>query len=749
MLTSDLAPLVTASGRNPQSDGSLVTVTAQPKPFALLQPGDFPSRGIGIIVDPSCWDDAVAAVLRTKEVVAFDLETTGLDAQLPESAIVGMGLAGKEFNYYFHRLGNEVQFDKLFLRLLDSNLEFIAHNAYFDGQWVLQKYGKHMNWVACTSAWYRHLATEGWVGQRWGLKDAMVDVLGWPTPNDGALIEWLENAGFVNGAGKADKGQMWRCPPDVLGEYCLLDAEATYLLYYNVLLPALNRFPALTEYLSGPFLNLIKVLMEQKLHGILIDRDGLLAAQHEIRSSQTPAEEYLLRESELAPLVRELEAAKLAEFQATEPAQFLTKKLGKEPPQFRKDGAQSKVWEKWVLKRDTPPAVSKNWLRWSERKQLIADGLEPAYRFNLRSGDHLRWAFFDKMGYDAIEFSDSGLPSVAEDSLQAFGPVGTKLAEYLTLEKELSFVDTYLELTQDRQTVHPSFVTPGTYTGRLSGREPNIQQVPKSRRFLQCLKARPGHVWIDADFTSLEPVVCTELSGDPELMKVFGPTAPKGSDIYLHTGLGLPQFRDEIIAAGYDPDNFSAEGAAAAKKTCKKLRSICKVFYLSRSYGAGARKIHKTLQMQGIEIGLDAVSEMHTQYGEYYAGIKRWEYRLKSELRANHGWVLNGIGRPLGVHRDYERDVVNRVVQSTGHDILVKYIQILGDLLTESEISWKPIIVDFHDEVLVEVPEEQAIATVGAFKRAEFRLNEQLGGTIPLKINPVIVNNLAEAKIED
>lgn len=741
---------------NVLSSTDQLTVYTQPKPFVLIQPASWPARGLGIIVDPTCWADAIETVLATTDVVALDFETRGLDPTLPDNYVVGIGLAGSTFNYYFHRIGNEVAFDKMLQTLAHSSVRFIAHNVYFDGQWIHAHFGVHPNWDACTYALYRQLATEGWTGQRWGLKDAMVDVLLWESANDDGISQWLVENGYVNGSGNPLKGEMWRCPVETLGHYCLLDAEATYLLYARVLRPAMERFPGLVEYHQIDFINLIKRLIEQKSHGIEVDRDGLLAARDEIHSELGPMETWLRTESDIAPYIKQWETAKLAEFLTTEPRRYKkSPKLGAEPPQHTKAGEVSKVWLRWCEKRDRAPIQSKTWEAWATRRTAMESGEIPAYRFNLRSGDHLRWLFFDAMGKEPVEYTKKGLPKADTESLRSFGPGGAKLQDFHLTHKELSFVTDFLARTETRNTIHPGFRAPGTVTGRLSGVEPNIQQVPKSRRFLQCLRAREGHVWIDADVTSLEPVVCTELSGDEQLMQVFGPDAPPGSDIYLHTGVGLPHFRDQIIAAGYNPATLTKEGAAAAKKACKPIRSICKVLYLSSSYGAGPRKIHKTLQKEGVDISLEEVQELHAQYWEYYGGIKAWEKQLKQEHRQNKGWVMNGIGRPIGVHQDADRlkdkrkDMVNRVVQSTGHDILVQYIRILGDTLDANGIQWKPIIMDFHDEVLVEIPEYHAQDAIDCFNTAVIQLNEQLGGTIPLRINPVIVHTLADAKLED
>lgn len=734
-----------------------LTIYTQPRPFTILHPEYIPPRGIGIIVDPSCWVDATDAIIRSQDVVALDFETRGTDPTLPDNYIVGVGFAGDTFNYYFDRQADPEEFDYQMQRLLDCEVPLIAHNVTFDGSWLRANHGQHANWAACTYALYRKLATEGWTGQRWGLKDAMQDVLLWSDTNESGIDTWLVENGYANQSGNPMKGEMWRCPPEILGQYCLLDAEATYLLYTRVLRPAADRFPELTRFHREDFLHLIRILIDQRLIGIDVDRDGLLSARDQITAELGPMETWLRTESDIAQHVRQWEANKLAEFNEREPQRYRKQpKAGAEPAYLRKDGTVSKTWLNWHKKVTAPPVQSKAWEKWAEKRQAIEAGQVEAYRFNLRSGDHLRWLFFDAMGMEALEFTKKGLPKCDTDTMRAFGPGGEALEQFHLLHKELSFVTSYLELTQFRTTVHPGFRVPGTLTGRLSGVEPNIQQVPKSRRFLQCLRARPGHVWIDADFTALEPVVLTELSGDPRLLEVFGSEAIPGADIYLHTGLGFDDYRQRIIDAGYDPENPSAEGAARAKKILKRERSdVMKPFYLSSIYGAGAGKKYKTLRKNGVQIEFETVREMNDGFWEYYAGIKQYERRLREEHRQNKGWVFNGIGRPIGVHQDADskfdkrKDIVNRVVQSTGHDILVQYVRVLSTLLDEAGLNWKPVIIDFHDECIIEVPEGESERTVNVFREAQDRLNKQLGGSIPLKINPVVVRTLADAKLED
>jgi DNA polymerase I-like protein with 3'-5' exonuclease and polymerase domains len=226
---------------------------------------------------------------------------------------------------------------------------------------------------------------------------------------------------------------------------------------------------------------------------------------------------------------------------------------------------------------------------------------------------------------------------------------------------------------------------------------------------------------------------------------------PKGGqDIYLWVGSQLPVIGPIIQASGYDPKNPTPEGIAAAKKQCKKERGIAKVVVLSSGYGAGAKKIFQTLVLSGVDITLNQCKQIHSGYWELFKGIKVWEKELRRQWIDNGGWVLNGIGRPLAICEDREKDLVNSVCQSTGHDCTILWIVILSELMDEAGLDWQPWLIDFHDEGIVAVKEgqeEQAlnILTVLAPKR----MNEILGGIIPLKLAGTIADNLADIKLED
>ena len=668
----------------------LVTTYRQPLPFAILTPKHCPPRtGADSVRDPAEWGEICRSIPRD-EIVAIDFETNSLDPTLPGSEIIGTGLVWSTGSLYMHRSRAPQWHDQLLTELLERGQPLIAHNMYFDGQWMWEKFRIMPNIRSCTYALYRHLATEGWIGQKWGLKEAMVDLLLWETPNTAELDNWLVANGWGNSAGGPRKDQMWRAPDYILGKYCILDAEACYLLYTQVLMPAAVRFPELVTYHEQWFCGThMRVLIEQRGRGMLVDRDKMRVGEQEVRKEIQDLAAQIRNHPISNPHILAWEQLALAPLEQKDIPRYNSRKIPPPPAQFKKNGEVSKGWLRYQEKLAAPPKESKVWQNWQAKLARARNGELEEYVFNPGSADQLRWLFFDRLGYEPLEYTETGLAGVDGESLRHMGSVGKLVADWFTARKEHQYFEGYLELLQNRDTIHAGFQTPGTLTGRLSGRDPNLQNVVKTRRFLEPMHARPGYVWIDSDITSLEVVVCTEMSGDETLMQVFGPAAPAGADIYLHTGVGLPQFSAAIRAAGYDPaKGITPEGTAAAKKICKRERDICKVLYLSSSYGAGARKIHKTLVMQGVNVSLEEVQALHQQYWQLYSGIKRWERELLDEWRANGGYILNGVGRPIGVHRDYTKDIVNRCL--TG-DTLVR-VRGVGykrlDMCSAHDIIW-------------------------------------------------------------
>lgn len=703
------------------------------KQYTLLKPGKYPPRTGPTYQVQASWEDIPAIIqdASRSEILAVDFETKGGDYS-DDISIVGVGLAYRDGSVYLdwtilsdsHRTAVQL--------LITSHPGLIAHNVYFDGGIVLTQLGSHANWKSCTYNLLASLANES-PEQRWGLKPNMVSLLGWPDSNDTDLDNWLIQNGYykgnrlldnspealmakyVAGSIRPEKGEMWRAPREILGKYCVLDAEACYLLYTEVLWPVASQFPGLVAH-HKECLTSIRYHIEQKIHGLPVDRAGLLGRRELVAVETNQLEEAFRTHPEVLGPIKEIEGDLIREL------------LEREPTLHTKKGL-----------------VSKNHINWSERVQRARSGEIPEYKFNLNSDPQLRYLFYDLLKFPVKKMTESGQPSTSNQVLGKMGEAGQILADYNYGVKEMGFLEGYLEMTDHRPTIHPSFRTPGTVTGRLSSNGPNLQQVPKSKAIMSLFQARPGTVWVDLDFSALEPVVATEFSQDPNMLRIYGDGRP-ANDIYIFVMAHIPGMDLKCRQLGYDPNNPTPESLARVKKEMKRERGICKTVVLACQYGAGINKILQTLEMDGVNLSYEEVATIHSGYWNLFAKLKDFGKGLEYEWRRNRGYILNGLDRPMAVAEEYRKDLLNRFVQSTGHDILVKYIRIVSSELDHRAIPWKPLILDWHDAVTVEVPEFYGPQTADTLVDCLGLLNTELNGSIRLKGVPVIGRNLAEVK---
>lgn len=711
--------------------------------------------------------------------VAVDIETKGTQAADPTTYIVGVGLAFNDsILYYDLESINDNQRVELLQFLRRPDLFLIGHNVFFDAAFLQRDNGYWLpGWGACTYGMFKQLANEGFLGQRWGLKDAQINLLGWTDKGDEELNKWqVENnlvknqktyaswsieerlTGYEAGNVRPDKGLMYLAPREILGYYCGLDAYSTLKLFTDVLMASLKRMPAnwqevFFNYHTVHMTN-IKLLVEQQLKGVQVNKNKLIKLKAKQLDLIQELEDKIYHTPAVRKYIDEYKQTKLNELLAKEPIKH--KKLpilGKEPAKFKKDGiTKNPTREKWLIKAQLiedlgPGEVTQSWLNWVDKynAMLRNDVINSEGIFNIYSGKQRRWLLYDKLKYPMKITTPSGLGATDKKALPAMGEIGkilNKLDKNLKLVKFIESLESVL--IEDR--IHPQFRVPGTLTCRLGGSGGfNLQNIPKHAGFAAAFEARPGHVWVDLDFASLEQVVLAELSQDPTLLTLYGPGA-KDNDVYLYNGSNLPIIGPIIRATGYDPLNPTAETIKLAKEKCKKERQIAKQITLASAYGAGAKKIQASLELEGIHISVNEAMSMHKAYWKLYAGVKDFEAYWSDYYDESRGIVLNGIGRVVCCDIDYKKDLVNRIVQSTGHDLLMFYISILEQLRQATGIKMYPIFLDTHDATTWECRIEDAEKVKQLFERAMVILNEQMGGLVKLKGDAGIVHNLAEAK---
>ena len=717
---------------------TVTTYTSTGPEFRILKPGIFPARtgkthGV-LIYKPSL--EKIKYILqaaRHSKILAVDFETRGVDFS-SDLEIVGLGFAWDlgscyfDWNYVPASESGSSPLDcasdveegrKAILDLLLSHKGLIAHNVSFDGGVVRKFTGKHADWLACTYSLLSLLHNES-IESKWGLKDAQVNLLGWTEANEVELDAWLIKHEYCNAQSKPKKGEMWRAPIDILGKYCILDAEACYLLYTEILGPTMYRFPGMVTWFREDFMFLINRLIEQKMHGILIDRTGLEDFEKELKQDIIDISDDFVRSPEVVEHIAAIQDELRAEV------------LVCKHPKLTSTGK-----------------TNKNYLRWEEKAAKIRNNEMPEFNFNLSSSLQLAKLFYEKLKFPVVietDSEDKPRPSTATKALAKMGDLGAILIERSDRVKSLSFVAAYLELIANRDTMHPSFRAPGTVTGRLSGSNPNLQQMSKTYQMMSKFISRPGHIFVDLDVASLEPTITTEFSKCPNMEVIYGSKASPYQDFYLFIASTIPGMRERVISAGYNPENPTKEGTANCKKVCKADRNACKIVALACAYGGGVNKVMQILEEQNIFMDFHAVESIHRGYWELFAMVKDFSRSLLFKWKRNKGFILNGIGRPMACSEKYNRDLLNRFVQSTGHDVFVKYIRILCKELEAQGIPYTPIIIDFHDSSTIEVPDEYEQRAIAVFNKSMDLLNAELGGRIKLKGVPMSGKNLAIVK---
>jgi len=268
----------------------------------------------------------------------------------------------------------------------------------------------------------------------------------------------------------------------------------------------------------------------------------------------------------------------------------------------------------------------------------------------------------------------------------------------------------------------------------------NIQNLPSSPRFMRAFVARPNHKIVYTDFDALEFKVAAHLTQDKSLMSLYGPNA-KPNDAHLFNAANMRLFADEIQKY-YNPLDPTPEGIRLAKENCHTVRQIVKMAGYAMSYGAQPPKIYDELRTAGYDVTLRDAHQIFDDYWNTYSGIVRFTQKLQQMWQDNGRWVYNGRGRPLCVPGKYKKDLYNRVVQATGHDCLMRYVEILDQRLTGLEAY--PWDVDKHDATAWEVHEDQAEEVKEMMQGVYPALNSELQWTVDITGDVKIADNLGE-----
>lgn len=326
------------------------------------------------------------------------------------------------------------------------------------------------------------------------------------------------------------------------------------------------------------------------------------------------------------------------------------------------------------------------------------------HEFNLNSPKQLQEVLFVERKLSAGKKTKTGFStdvSVLEE-LASEDPVPALILRHRTLQKlKSTYVDALIELASKDPRIHTHYVQTGAATGRLSSRDPNLQNIPvreeEGRRIRKAFVAPRGRKLISADYSQIELVVFAELSGDPELKRAF----VEGADIHRRTAaLIFGKAEDEVSTAE---------------------RRAAKTINFGVIYGMGAFRLAGELGIPRSE-----AQRFIDAYFSRYAGVAAF-VRDTVEGARRTGWVSTILGRRRPVRavdsrnanerQGAERVAVNSPIQGSAADIMK-----LAMLKVDDELSARfpeaKLLLQVHDELIVEAPEGQAAAVADAIRRA-------------------------------
>lgn len=333
--------------------------------------------------------------------------------------------------------------------------------------------------------------------------------------------------------------------------------------------------------------------------------------------------------------------------------------------------------------------------------------------FNINSPKQLGSVLFESLGLPAKKKTKSGYSTNADvlEELRDYHPVIDMILEYRALAKlKSTYCDGLLKVIAPDGRIHSSFNQTETRTGRISSTEPNLQNIPvrteKGKELRRFFTAKEGCVLVDADYSQIELRVLAHIANDKNMLDAFG----SGEDIHTATAakvFGLPK---EMVTPA--------------------LRSRAKAVNFGIVYGIGAFSLSKDIGVTKKE-----ADRYIKSYLELYSGIDKYMKDIVEKAK-NDGYVSTMFGRRRRIDelkssnhnlRAFgERVARNMPIQGTAADIIkIAMIKVYKRLKEENMRS--RLILQVHDELIVEAPDEEA-------EKAARLLSEEMENAVSLSL---------------
>jgi DNA polymerase-1 len=353
--------------------------------------------------------------------------------------------------------------------------------------------------------------------------------------------------------------------------------------------------------------------------------------------------------------------------------------------------------------------------------------------FNPDSPKQLGDVLFNKLGLAAVKKTKTGFSTDEEvlDRLAPLHPVPALVLEYRGLVKlKNTYLDNLTEyLNPKTGRIHASFNQAGASSGRLSCRDPNLQNIPirtdEGNRIRSAFVPgnRERDVLLTADYSQIELRILAHLTEEPALLRAFE------ADEDIHRAVA-----SEVFGVPLD-------------QVTKEQRGQAKTINFGIIYGVTAHGLSR--RIEGLSFA--AATELIASYNRRFPSIKQFFDRCVTEAQSK-GYVETILGRRRPIPeissrivsmRNYgERLAINAVVQGSAADLIkVAMVNVHRRIAREARPS--RMLIQVHDELVFETPADRVEAEA-AVLREEMTTAMQL--KVPLKVEVGWAKNWQEVK---
>ncbi len=342
--------------------------------------------------------------------------------------------------------------------------------------------------------------------------------------------------------------------------------------------------------------------------------------------------------------------------------------------------------------------------------------------FNIGSPKQLATVLFETLGLKPLRKTKTGY-STDEDTLTQLATqhdLPAQILSYRVLTKlKSTYVDALPQLVNpETKRLHTSLNQTVAATGRISSTDPNLQNIPVKGeyglRIREAFIAPKGHHLLCADYSQVEPRILAHLSQDPRLLQVF----ENSEDIHMATAM-------EIF--NLPADQVTREMRRAAKSVVFGIVYGISPFGLASNIGVPQA---------------DAKKYIETFFEKFAAVRALMDQNIQDGKTKGYTTTILGRRRPIPelqsgdpVQRSAgERMAVNSPIQGSAAD-LIKLAMINVHRRLRAELPHCKMILQVHDELIFEVPDEELEQTKQLVKQEMEHTGTALGLSVPLKVD--------------